>query len=265
MKLRYRTGLERAQLFLVDQVIADETMLRPVAKLHVESERLEELVALQRREEVTDAAIALVQLIETGDHCFEIFRRPSVIIEGTDPFIARTCDARVIEVDVHLCFLARCRSPNEKRLNGERKRAIARGPLSILDEQIFSVLEPEQCERRELPAIEVAPEKDREFVLDTAELGRDGKAGHHPVSEFRRYARTHAHVAMDVAVENDVPGHACTALSRGTRIIAIELSSARLVGSAASRPRVRSRTCPNWRRVASLALGSRSGSAPPMP
>ena len=113
-------------------------------------------------------------------------------------------------------------------------------------------------------SVEIATEQNGEFVLNAPELGRKSEAGHDAVTESDGYPRADAQVAMNVSVENGVIAHACAALSR-TACGAIELSKARLGGRTESRLRVRSRTCPNRLRIASVARGIRAGSCPPIP
>src|SRR6266404_5079806 len=49
MKLGQGAGFERPQPLLVDQMIADQSVLRAVMKLNVEREGLEQIVPLERR------------------------------------------------------------------------------------------------------------------------------------------------------------------------------------------------------------------------
>src|SRR4051812_34329629 len=170
MKVGDRTGFEGGKFLFVDQVIADQAMAGSVAKFDIERKRLEQVVAFERGEEVGDRPIALIEFVETGDYPLEVRRRPAMLVEHSKPLLARFGDALVREVDVNLGRpLALC-AADQERLDRERQRSIPRVPLATLDEQIFTILEPEQDERRKASAVDVSPEQDRKFVLHPAEL-----------------------------------------------------------------------------------------------
>src|SRR3546814_1504427 len=67
-----RHGVESLQLRLVDDVIADERMFRPVVERHFERERLEQLMVAQHRKELAARAKARVECAEPfGDRIKE--------------------------------------------------------------------------------------------------------------------------------------------------------------------------------------------------
>ena len=127
------------------------------------------------------------------------------------------------EVDVDLAWpVAFRRAPEQERLDRHRPRAVTRIPPAAVEIEVLIVLEAEQGERREAPALDVAAEQDRIFVLDQAEFVRDGEAGHHPVAELGRGIGQHAKVAVGVAVEDGMAGH-CQLVSRETAAPAIRI------------------------------------------
>src|SRR3546814_2659901 len=83
-----RHGVESLQLRLVDDVIADERMFRPVVERHFERERLEQLMVAQHRKEIAARAKARVECAEPFGDRIKEGRRPTVLIEYTHPFAA---------------------------------------------------------------------------------------------------------------------------------------------------------------------------------
>src|SRR5437868_6027672 len=215
MKLGQSAGLERAQLLLVDQMIADQSMLRAVAKLNVKREGLEQFVPFERRVKVAACAIALIQLVEPFDHGFEVRSRPAEIVEWANSLLAVGRNPGMAEVDVDLgrTFAVR-RFANQKWLDRQGQRAVARIPAVPLEKQILAILEPEQRQRREVAALEVPPEQNRELVLDPAKLARHGQARHDRVAELGRRARANPNLAMILAVEDRVIAQGWITFSR---------------------------------------------------
>ena len=186
---------------------------------------------------------------------FQIGRWLAVVVERAEPFLVRPGDARVGEVDVDLRRPFAFAPADQERLDRQRQRAVARVPTAVLEEQILAILEPEQRQRREAAAVEVAAEQDREFVLHAAEFARHGQAGH----DSRRRARPTRRARIRRSRWALLSSAAWlvirwTAFS-GLVGCALASSSARLVGSAVSRPRVRWRTWSKWRRIAAVTRG----------
>src|SRR5258705_61751 len=169
-------------------------------------------------------------------------RRLAVVAERAPALLASSGDAGMPQVDVNLCraFAAR-RFADQEGLDRQRQRAVARIPAPLIEEQILTILEPEQRERRETAAIEVAPEQDREFILHPPEFARHGQASHDRVAELSRRARANPKLAMILAVEHRVLGHGWATFSPLPGVTSGP-SNARLDGSADKSPRVRWRS-----------------------
>src|SRR6476646_7800274 len=231
MQLGERTGFQRVQFLLIDQMVADQPVARAIAKLDIEREGFEQFVTLERGEEIGARAMPLIELVETGHDALEIWRWQAVFVECAKSLLARLRDARMLEVDMNFGAACALRPPDKEWLDGQCKRPIARVPPALLEEQILAILEPEQGQCREAATVEVAAEQDREFVLHAPEFARDGQAGHDLVAELGRGAGPDAQVAMRIAVEGDVIRHPWTAFS-GFRTGEAALSRVRLGGSA---------------------------------
>src|SRR5438270_2389114 len=102
MKLGQRAGFERSQLLLVDNMIADQSVLRAVAKLNVQREGLEQFVSLERRIKFAACAIALIEFVEPFDHGLEVRGRLAEIVERAHPLLAVGRNPGMAEVDVDL-------------------------------------------------------------------------------------------------------------------------------------------------------------------
>src|SRR5438552_2481407 len=100
MKLGQRARLQLPEFLLIDQMIADQPVLRTVAKLDVERERLEQLITLERGTKIGAGAVALVELVQARNDRFQIRCRLPVIVKGPHAFLAFTGDTRMAEVDM---------------------------------------------------------------------------------------------------------------------------------------------------------------------
>src|SRR5690348_10563978 len=96
-------GLQFTQLVLIDHMVADHAMLAAVPQLHVEEERLEQIISLQRCVEGVTGAISFIQLAQHFADPLYIGRRTTSLVEEQNSLSA-TGDPRMLHIDMNLAW-----------------------------------------------------------------------------------------------------------------------------------------------------------------
>ena len=217
-------------------------MTRPVAQLDIEREGLEQLVAFERGEEVGARPISVIELVEAADDAFEIGRWAAVLVERAKPFLIGAGDARCAPGRRELrtpLRLGRGRSGTAGSTVRAGGSAPSQRPSSTNKFSPFSNPNKASAEKRPLS-------RSRRNRIGNSFCTRRNSLG------TVKHAMTPSPSSTDepprilrsrwaLLSSDNVTGHRWMTFS-GLLAGAAALSSARLAGSAVSRPRVRWRT-----------------------
>ena len=203
-----RIGIERLQTIFIDDVKANEAIVRSVDQRHVDSEGFEQVMPHECGKKVGAGAIGRVEIAQALGDEVQIGAGLAGCVEERLAILASFQDARAGHVDMNLAARLAINAPSDQeRLHRLGQRLVARVPVAFLKEKIFAIFKSEQRDCAERAAGLIPAEEDGEMRLRLAKFGGHQQARHDAVAQLRRAVGAHAQIAMVEGVEKLVLAH----------------------------------------------------------